>query len=184
MSTRTSSLSTRTTMPSRTSPCLRFLIGIPAPASNSSMVVGSGPVHTRGAGAAAGAATGASVATGADSAGAPSARSTAGVSTGSDALTLTLFGFAGAFALRTGATAPASAPASISAAPGVSSSFKLVVLLTTYSRSGGDAASRCRWRNLTIAFGEPTTALRTRPAPTGASAPARARSYRRGPQCC
>ena len=167
MSTSTSSLSTRTTMPSRTSPCFKFLIGIPAPASNSSMVVGSGPVHTRGVGAAAGAATGASVATGADSTGAASMWSTAGVSTGSAALTLTLFGFAGAFALRTGATAPASAPASISAAPGVSSSFKFVVLLTTYSRSGGDAASRSRWRNLAIAFGEPTTAPRTRPGAYG-----------------
>ena len=50
MSTRISSLSMRTTVPSTTSPCLKLLMSESCSASSSSIVVGSGPVARRGAG--------------------------------------------------------------------------------------------------------------------------------------
>ena len=50
MSTRISSLSIRTTVPSTTSPCLKLLMSESCSASSSSIVVGSGP-RSRGAGA-------------------------------------------------------------------------------------------------------------------------------------
>ena len=47
MSTRISSLSIRTTVPSTTSPCLKLLMSESCSASSSSIVVGSGPVRPR-----------------------------------------------------------------------------------------------------------------------------------------
>ena len=49
MSTRISSLSIRTTVPSTTSPCLKLLMSESCSASSSSIVVGSGPVRVGGA---------------------------------------------------------------------------------------------------------------------------------------
>src|SRR5258706_509351 len=62
MSTRISSLSIRTTVPSTTSPCLKLLISVSCSARSSSIVVGSGPVGRgrAGAGVAAAEAAGAS----------------------------------------------------------------------------------------------------------------------------
>ena len=160
MSTSTSSGSTRTTIPSSTSPDFRFLIGAPANASSSSMVVGSGPVQTRAAGA--GAAVGADASRVSATGVLLSCVAICALPPSSGACTLTLFRFTGAFAFRTTASPPST---------GVSLrdvfSWFSVTCIGTPSKfiRAHEATPRMqsRWGNHAIAFGEPTIGPRPRP---------------------